>query len=298
MISLPDFENQSAAANRTPRGRAFRVVQNSTKETFEFTKDAGLVGVANRGALQKDIFMSGLRYVQTVEDADQHKIIHKETGFWLSVPATSDPVGAASVIRQASIPHGVTVLMQGVAKVNLPGTQLTFDKATIEPEARDGIALGGAIDYFGAYRETTPPLLALENPTDTELSFTDINAFLRKANSEQTVLQTTTLTVQSAPPGIPLAPGRGPFFPDTLPKMDATNISNMTFLQPNPDKAITNPNNNAAVVFAYSKFWINYVQGSTNDLNFMQLMYTQTVVLNFGGAHWPHISVAILTKQL
>jgi hypothetical protein len=43
-------------------------------------------------------------------------------------------------------------------------------------------------------------------------------------------------------------------------------------------------------------FWIETVQqpdGST----FLQLQYTQTVLLNFLGIDWPHISVATLTKQ-
>jgi hypothetical protein len=43
-------------------------------------------------------------------------------------------------------------------------------------------------------------------------------------------------------------------------------------------------------------FWIETVQqpdGST----FLQLQYTQTVILNFLGIDWPHISVATLTKQ-
>jgi hypothetical protein len=43
-------------------------------------------------------------------------------------------------------------------------------------------------------------------------------------------------------------------------------------------------------------FWIETVQqpdGST----FLQLQYTQTVILNFLEIDWPHISVATLTKQ-
>jgi hypothetical protein len=43
-------------------------------------------------------------------------------------------------------------------------------------------------------------------------------------------------------------------------------------------------------------FWIEKVlqpDGST----FMQLQYTQTVILNFLGINWPHVSVATLVKQ-
>jgi hypothetical protein len=54
------------------------------------------------------------------------------------------------------------------------------------------------------------------------------------------------------------------------------------------------PNANATKLDAI--FWIETVQqpdGST----FLQLQYTQTVILNFLGIDWPHISVATLTKQ-
>jgi len=62
--------------------------------------------------------MQGLRYVQTVEDTTPKSdtfghVIHKETGFWLNVPATVAPPRRASIVRQGSIPHGTTVIMQG-----------------------------------------------------------------------------------------------------------------------------------------------------------------------------------------
>ena len=43
-------------------------------------------------------------------------------------------------------------------------------------------------------------------------------------------------------------------------------------------------------------FWIETVQQSDGS-QFLQLQYTQTVILNFLGIDWPHISVATLIKQ-
>ncbi len=43
-------------------------------------------------------------------------------------------------------------------------------------------------------------------------------------------------------------------------------------------------------------FWIETVQRPDGS-QFMQLQYTQTVILNFLGIDWPHISVATLVKQ-
>jgi len=44
-------------------------------------------------------------------------------------------------------------------------------------------------------------------------------------------------------------------------------------------------------------FWIETVEQPDGSGAFMQLQYTQTVILNFLGIDWPHISVATLTKQ-
>jgi len=43
-------------------------------------------------------------------------------------------------------------------------------------------------------------------------------------------------------------------------------------------------------------FWIETVQQSDGS-TFLQLQYTQTVILNFLNIDWPHISVATLVKQ-
>ena len=43
-------------------------------------------------------------------------------------------------------------------------------------------------------------------------------------------------------------------------------------------------------------FWVEKVEDATGNV-FMQLQYTQTVILDFIGIKWPHISVATLVKQ-
>ena len=43
-------------------------------------------------------------------------------------------------------------------------------------------------------------------------------------------------------------------------------------------------------------FWIETVQ-QPDGTQFMQLQYTQTVILFFANISWPHISVATLVKQ-
>ncbi|MDE2574509.1 MAG: hypothetical protein KGL55_04285 [Rhodospirillales bacterium] len=53
---------------------------------------------------------------------------------------------------------------------------------------------------------------------------------------------------------------------------------------------------NANAVQLDAIFWIETVQ-QPDGSSFMQLQYTQTVILNFLGISWPHISVATLVKQ-
>lgn len=80
----------------------------------------------------------------------------------------------------------------------------------------------------------------------------------------------------------------------TGPNADGAGISNVAFLQPGGPGA-TSPANNAAVVRVSSVFWVERLalQGGAHAL---QLQYSQTVVLNFGGINWPHVSVATLRK--
>ena len=53
---------------------------------------------------------------------------------------------------------------------------------------------------------------------------------------------------------------------------------------------------NADVVDVSAIFWIETVQ-NPDGTEFMQLQYTQTVILDFAGIRWPHISIATMVKQ-
>ncbi len=89
---------------------------NLTQETLSFHDPLG--SIPNRGTLQDDLFMNGVPYVQSVNDVTNPAPptgIHFEPGIWLSVPATTDPHEPVSIARMASIPHGTTIVAQGVA---------------------------------------------------------------------------------------------------------------------------------------------------------------------------------------
>jgi len=86
---------------------------NLTEEILEIEEVKG--PIPNRGLLQPDINMFGVTYLQQIKDANNKAGLHIEPGIWASVPQTENPAEAPTVVRMASIPHGTTILAQGLA---------------------------------------------------------------------------------------------------------------------------------------------------------------------------------------
>jgi hypothetical protein len=122
---------------------------NLTHDSFNFQIIPGVV--PNRGFNnQPDLDLYGLHYLQRVSDADPSpgpkvkppgysttakQALHIEPGLFMNVPASQQPsngntiVNEPTIVRMGSIPHGVTVLMQGPN----PGTTPTPGKPNIPP---------------------------------------------------------------------------------------------------------------------------------------------------------------------
>lgn len=245
---------------------------NLTTETLEFDLIPGKI--PNRGLLQGDLFMAGVRYLQQIADANvidpdtsKNAGLHIEPGLWLSVPATADPAVPASVARLASIPHGTTVVTQGVIltasgppaikPVNItpfaignPRSTVTFPEQTLATQSN--------FRTSGAGLKNINQLM-LDNPNDVLTSAAVAN-----------VSTTTTISVSSV--AAPIIGG---------------GTVNTAFLQGGPD----GPNATAARVDM--SLWLQTTQGSaTPDL----LQYSQLVLLNFNGLSWPHVTVGTLKR--
>ncbi|MGA2189979.1 MAG: hypothetical protein ABSH33_15715 [Steroidobacteraceae bacterium] len=121
----PQSRPLTAPANPTKR----LLELNLTNDSFDFHVIPGVV--PNRGLNpQTDLSLYGLHYLQRTSDADPApskkvlppgysttagQALHIEPGLFMNVPAapgTIPPV-PATIVRMGSIPHGVTVLMQG-----------------------------------------------------------------------------------------------------------------------------------------------------------------------------------------
>jgi len=241
---------------------------NLMEETLQFEEIQG--AIPNRGLLQADIDMFGVHYMQQIKDQNTGAGLHFEPGIWLNIPATRDPRVPASVARLGSIPHGTSILGQGTALV-VQGPPV-FQPVSITP-----------FEIGNPSKTISFPESDLSKPTEfrstpdairgiTQEMVNNPNSVLQNDIAGQTITRTVVLTVTSLPTPIP---GGG--------------TANTAFLKGATSRA---PNADAAQFTAI--FWIETVKGQTGQPDFLQLQYTQTVMLDFGGLSWPHVTVATL----
>ena len=217
---------------------------NLTSETLSFSPSLG--SVPNRGMLQDDIFLNGVPYVQSISDVTDPAPptgIHFEPGIWLIAPPTTNPQEPTSIARMASIPHGVTIVAQGVARPPQPGPP-NIHSVDITPTPVGGGAPIRFPSQTAANQNTaripqdlTPWITA---GTITQGLLDDPNLLLKNAIAVQNILSTTTIVV-STNPASPLFGG---------------GTDNIAFLL--GDAAGTNPNANAVKMDAV--FWIETVE--------------------------------------
>lgn len=238
---------------------------NVTHERLVFNSIGGLV--PNRGFAQADIEITGVRYLQQISDGSALPppigggALHLEPGFWLFVPATSAPHAPASVVRMASVPHGTSVLAQGSAE-HIEGAP------PIEPVDITPFTVGHPNQKVPFPNETT-----LSHPSNlrnaplahdiTQRLVDNPNVLLSDRLATQQVLHTTVLHVAS---GV----------------IDHGGLRDIPFLGPN-----------ASANRLHATFRIETVQHPHGG-TFLQLQYTQELLLDFNGLSWPHVSVANL----
>ncbi len=241
---------------------------NLTTETLEFEEISG--PIPNRGFLQGDISMFGLTYLQKISDVVSGGI-HIEPGIWAVVPKTTDPLETETVARLASIPHGTTILAQGTA--------LTVDgPPRISPVSITPFAIGNparTVPFPESDLTKETPFRQISNDSITQGMVDNPNSVLLSALTGQLVFKTVVLLISTTAPS-PISGGG----------TDGT-----AFLQGSPTHG---PNASPASMNAI--FWIEKVVPDGGGLEFLQLQYTQTVLLNFNGLSWPHVSVATLRK--
>jgi hypothetical protein len=275
LISLPDWHDN----------QPFRLQLNATKETLSFT----VIGapIPDRGSQQDDITFLGLHYFQLVSDAMTNENLHSEPGLWLNVPGTTAPQQGQTIVRLATIPHGNTLLAQGPS-----------------PSTIDGRPLIGAVDSIpfwldpvtGARQDITDPQYlsrffstpvpagipadAIANP-----NLVLIDAIKNNAINGQKIVKTDVLSVSATPVGGINDSWTAPSGAPPAKQKAIGGLVSIPFLA-----------TNAHPISFAATFWIETVEGADGSA-FLQLQYSQTVILDFTDLKWPHISVATLVKQ-
>jgi hypothetical protein len=92
---------------------------NQTHETLKLDPIGS--SIPNRGFGQNDIELFGLTYLQKISDAATGGAMHIEPGIWVTqqgttYPPETAPAGAQIVARMGNIPHGNSMLAQGIAQ--------------------------------------------------------------------------------------------------------------------------------------------------------------------------------------
>jgi hypothetical protein len=330
------FRPQNAAQSPTPlpkpaHGPDDNILElNLTNESLAFSPALG--SVPNRGMVERDRFLNGVPYLQTISDVTDPARpvgIHVEPGIWMCVPVTAEE-NEQTLVRMGSIPHGTTITAQGTSST-IAGAP-TIPPAPITPFSTQPA---------GAHLPPGPPALirfpsqtaadqqTFRIPQDlssfiaagtiTQAILDDPNTLLRNHNAGLHIVQTTVITISTAP----------------VPPLFGGGTDNIDFLLGNA-ASLHNPQaggENAQTLQMTATFWIETVEdtfhlphikasdppvrlkrdggtpprpifrgkpphdipaGKVIKLRSTQIQYSQTVMLNFNGLTWPHVSVATL----
>ena len=296
---------------------------NLTSENLTFSRSLG--SVPNRGTTpQGDIFLNGVPYLQTIKDITIHGEsvgIHFEPGMWIHVPATNVPPLGESVTRMASIPHGTTIEAQGTfvtkpGPPNIAAVDITPFVTGSNPIKKVPFASQTAAN------PNTPRIPQdlsrfIAAGTITQALLDDPNKLLRDHISKQKITSTTTIIISTAPP-----PPDGFFGGGTdniafllgqaaanAPNAQAVQMVAVFWIETVEEVILVPPYRVGEPPFALRAK--RSVQGQRvptfsvtppHDLDvpheltvtFTQIQYTQTVLLNFAGLTWPHVSVNTL----
>jgi hypothetical protein len=297
---------------------------NLTSESLSFSPRLG--SVPNRGTgAQPDAFLNGVPYLQTISDITIHGEtvgIHVEPGIWIHVPPTTIPQLGETVTRMASIPHGTTIEAQGLVDPAKPGPP-TIAAVDITPSVTGSNPIK-KVTFASqtASNPNTPRIPQDLGPfvtrgTITQALLDDPNSLLRAHISKQNIVSTTTIFVSTAPP-----PPVGLFGGGTdniafllgqanaaAPNAQATQMTAVFWIETVEEVIKVGPYRVGDPPFFIKakrsvpgqrvpRFSVtpplDLEKQREIAITFTQIQYSQTVLLNFAGLTWPHVSVNTL----
>lgn len=256
LIARPDFDSGN------PDG--FFLQLNLLRETIDFQTIGS--PVMNRGSKQEDIALFGVTYLHRVTDSITGSALHIETGSWLVIPPTTEPKADTSIARLSTIPHGNSVCAIGFLEYVVPTGPIEIPPTNTVP-----YPIGGQAPPAGTKNPFQTYDLGLDSPYRnspvppgiTQAMIDDPITLLRDALAGQKVKHITRLIVSTTMGG---------------------GIGNIPFITHNAD-----------VTSLDSVFAIERIEGPLG-VDFMQLQYVQTALLDFRGMSFPHVTVGTLVK--
>jgi hypothetical protein len=256
---------------------------NLTNETLVFTKING--PIPNRGLVMPDINMFGTTYMQQISETSTGAGLHIEPGIWANVPHTTDPNEPPTVVRMASIPHGTVILAQGTFEVIAGGPQNIPDNNILP------FFFGSPAPANGDFNSVAQNFPELELSISTSFRFKSPGVTQEMVKNPNRVLQKA---LQSSLQGTSMK-GRTALHISTTnnPIHGGGGTANTAFLATSSNPA----GGNAHASSVDATFWIETIAGTGGHPDHLQLQYTQHVMLDFNGIHWPHVTVGTLRKQ-
>lgn len=245
------------------------------REEFKFLSQPGLFGVPiNRGSVE-DLTIVPILYDQYVADNDVSElggnlstgaaVLHQEVGLFLQNPPSTVPSETATVQRLGSLPHGVAFNAQGYIQT-IAGAPTIPAMNTADAVSPNGIR--PFVDGHPDQPATMPKPSSTDAAKFPQAVLDDPNKLLRDALAKQKITSTTIIRTDTQ--GTDELPGGG--------------VTNSAFTLAN-----------AECLRQRSTFFVMKVAGlfGPQDL----IMYSQEVLLRFGGVVYPHITVASLSRD-
>jgi hypothetical protein len=162
------------------------------------------------------------------------------------------------------VPHGDAACAVGTASA-APGKPNISPVSMVPLRGRCVHTGTGSENDFAEYNRSTPSAFRTSPNLLAGISqdiVTDPSVALRHALHNQ-ILETDSLSVMTHRGG---------------------GVNNIPFITTNANAVVMN-----------ATFWIERIQGPQGD--FLQRQYAQTVLVDFGGLNWPHVSVAKLPRR-
>jgi hypothetical protein len=261
---------------------------NLTDETLVFSRING--PIPNRGLAMPDINMFGVTYLQQINEAgNPAKGLHIEPGIWANVPHTSDPAEPPTVVRMASIPHGTTILAQGVWQMIAGGPQNIPDNNILpfffhKPQPANSDFHSVALTFSELDLSIPTPFRQIPAGVTQD----EVQAMVRNPNTviKQALESSLTGTSMRNRTFLHISTTNSPI-------QGGGGTANTAFLASSHNP----PQGNARAAHVDATFWIETIAGTGGNPDIHQLQYTQLVMLDFNGIHWPHVTVGTLRKQ-